>query len=39
MPDRIDREELVRLVVQRTGENAEMVENVVDAFLIFHLSQ
>jgi DNA-binding protein HU-beta len=33
MPDRIDREELVRLVVQRTGENAEMVENVVDAFL------
>jgi hypothetical protein len=29
MSDRIDREELMRLVVQRTCDNAEMVENVV----------
>lgn len=33
MPDRIEREELVRLVAQRTGQEEELVDVVVDAFL------
>ena len=33
MSDRIEREELVRLVAQRTGQDVETVDKVVDAFL------
>jgi DNA-binding protein HU-beta len=33
MSDRINRDELVHLVVQRTGQDAEVVDKVVDAFL------
>ncbi|MBN2148003.1 MAG: hypothetical protein JW726_11470 [Anaerolineales bacterium] len=33
MSDRIEREELVRLVAQRTGQDVGTVNNVVDAFL------
>lgn len=33
MSDRIEREELVRLVAQRTGLDVETVGKVVDAFL------
>ena len=33
MPDRIEREELVRLVAQRTGQDVGTVDKVVDAFL------
>jgi DNA-binding protein HU-beta len=33
MSDRIEREELVRLVAQRTGQDMETVSKVVDAFL------
>lgn len=32
MSDRIEREELVRLVAQRTGQDVEAVNKVVDAF-------
>jgi len=33
MSDHIEREELVRLVAQRTGQDVETVDKVVDAFL------
>ncbi len=33
MSDRIEREELVRLFAQRTGQDVEVVGKVVDAFL------
>lgn len=33
MPDRIEREGLIRLVTQRTSQEEEMVDMVVDAFL------
>ena len=33
MPDRIEREELIRLTAQRTSQEEEMVDMVVDAFL------
>ena len=33
MSDRIEREELVRLVAHRTGQDVETVDKVVDAFL------
>jgi DNA-binding protein HU-beta len=33
MSDRINRDELVHLVAQRTGQDAEVVDKVVDAFL------
>ena len=33
MSDRINRDELVQLVAQRTGQDAEVVDKVVDAFL------
>jgi DNA-binding protein HU-beta len=33
MSDRIERDELIRLVVQRTGQDVETVDKVVDAFL------
>jgi DNA-binding protein HU-beta len=33
MLDRIEREELIRLAAQRTGQEEEMVDMVVDAFL------
>jgi DNA-binding protein HU-beta len=33
MSDRIERDELIRLVAQRTGQDAEMVDGAVDAFL------
>ena len=33
MSDRIERDELVRLVAQRTGQNAELVDSIVDVFL------
>jgi DNA-binding protein HU-beta len=33
MSDRIERDELVSLVAQRTGQDVETVDNVVDAFL------
>jgi DNA-binding protein HU-beta len=33
MPDRIEREELIRLTAQRTSKEEEMVDMVVDAFL------
>jgi DNA-binding protein HU-beta len=33
MSDRIEREELVRLVAHRTGQDTEMAGKVVDAFL------
>ena len=33
MPDRIERDELVHLVAQRTGQDVEVVSKVVDAFL------
>jgi DNA-binding protein HU-beta len=33
MADRIDRDELVRLVAQRIGQDVEVVDKVVDAFL------
>ena len=33
MSDRIEREELVRLVAQSTGQDVETVDKVVDAFL------
>jgi len=33
MSDRIEREELVRLVAQRTGQDVGTVDKVVDAFL------
>ncbi len=33
MPDRSEREELVRLVAQRTGQDVETVDKVVDALL------
>jgi DNA-binding protein HU-beta len=33
MADRIERDELIRLVAQRTGQDAEMVDGIVDAFL------
>jgi len=33
MPDRIERNELVLLVAQRTGQEVKVVDNVVDAFL------
>ncbi len=33
MSDRIERNELVLLVAQRTGQEVKVVDNVVDAFL------
>ena len=33
MSDRIERDELIRLVAQSTGQDVEMVYGVVDAFL------
>ena len=33
MSDRIEREELIRLVAQRTGQDVETVDKVIDAFL------
>ena len=33
MPDRIERNELVLLVAQRTGQEVKVVDKVVDAFL------
>jgi nucleoid DNA-binding protein len=33
MADRIERDELIRLTAQNTGQDAEMVNKVVDAFL------
>ena len=33
MPDRVERENLIRLVAQRTSQEEEMVDMVVDAFL------
>jgi DNA-binding protein HU-beta len=33
MSDRIERDELIRLVAQRTGQDAELVDGVVDTFL------
>lgn len=33
MSDRIERDELVRLAAQRTGQDTEMAGKVVDAFL------
>jgi nucleoid DNA-binding protein len=33
MPDRIERDELVRLAAERTGQDAEIAGKVVDAFL------
>ncbi len=33
MSDRIERDDLVRLVAQRTGQDVETVDKVVDAFL------
>lgn len=33
MPDRIERDELVHLVAQRTSQDVEVVSKVVDAFL------
>jgi len=33
MSDRTERDELIRLVAQRTGQDAEMVNGIVDAFL------
>jgi DNA-binding protein HU-beta len=33
MSDRIEREELVRLVAQRTGQDVEMADGIVEAFL------
>lgn len=33
MADRIEREKIIRLVAQRTGQDTEMVDGFVDAFL------
>lgn len=33
MSDRIEREELVRLVAQRTGQDVEMADGIIEAFL------
>jgi DNA-binding protein HU-beta len=33
MPDRVERDELIRLVAQRIGQEEEMVDKVLDAFL------
>jgi nucleoid DNA-binding protein len=33
MSDRIEHDDLVRLVAQRTGQDVETVDKVVDAFL------
>ena len=33
MSDRIERDELVRLVAQRTDQDVEVVDKIVDAFL------
>jgi DNA-binding protein HU-beta len=33
MAERVDRDELIRLVSQRTGADTEMVETIMEAFL------
>ena len=33
MPDRVEREDLIRLVAQRTSQDEESVDKVVDVFL------